>query len=94
MALFYGSSNTFIQVNCKLHSPEISGYSQFSFVQQSPVPYTNYSQENTLVRGFGRGTQFTVELACNFYSDQDRPLNVGVLHFGITALKVENLTAI
>lgn len=94
MRLQYGSSNSLIQANCILQSPNVPGSAQFSFPQSSPAPYVNYSQEKSLIAGFSSNSTFTVDLECNYYSDQSRPVTAWVSNFGITAVKVETLTSI
>lgn len=94
MQLLWGQSNLYIQVNCRLESPNVPGASQFSFPRSNPVPWERYQQEKTLVVGFSSSNQFTVELKCNYDSEQNRPVSAYASNYGITAIKVENLTAI
>lgn len=94
MELSYGTPNSLIQVNCLLNSPNIPGAAQFSFPQLNPISYTTYSQENSLMVGFSSAYQFTVEVSCQIYSALNRPVSAYVSNYGITAIKVETLTAI
>ena len=94
MQLLFGQANLYIQVNCRLESPNVPGASQFSFPRSNPYPFERYQQEKTLMVGFGSNNQFTVELKCDYDSDQNRPVSAYASNYGITAIKVETLTAI